>query len=205
MSVPSPLIHYCCRLLTFPSSMCLAKWTLNSCHVHTYITEIREEYWEFGGEGSVKTQGRSESTGVCFDIRGLSGRKSSRKCLLFPYDRAGYFPDSGLQPGISETRFWDEFSDVPTSSLLPHCSVPAAACSLLSGPQKVQVRKSVVLISTPCLLHRRQDTCSPLHFISRRWYIILKALFTLPFSKLCGIFLCAISQLLHVVSSNSPT
>lgn len=179
-NVPSPLIHYCCRILTIFSPKTLGKSTNNSCDVFTSLR-------------SGEDLGSSVSKATWKPEAGVS----QLRCVLMYWYIA--LVASGLKLGISETRFWDTFSDVAVNSILPHYSLPITAHLPMSGPQKVQVRKSGD--GSPKISHlfpkknkpnstssSQKPACHPLHCISRRWYIILKAWFNLLFSKLCGIF-----------------
>lgn len=108
---------------------------------------------------------------------------------------------SGMKVGISRPGSRDGFSGAPPSSIPPplllvhHCPLLPPGVGHGSAGGKVRGR-SADRPSSPCYenqtptlsLLRRRPACHPLHFLSRRWYIILKAWFDLLFSKLCGIF-----------------
>lgn len=143
----------------------------------------------------MRTQGRSESIGVCFDI------------LIYCFD--SQWPKAGNR--------WDQVLRWVLRFALEYCSAPLllAYCCLLTHEWTIkgadknarELKLSHFFTKKNKLnsMSSQKDSMLSFTFISRQWYIILKAWFNLLFSKLCGIFLYAISQLLHVTSNNSPT
>lgn len=181
---PSSLIHCCCKIWTVFSSKSPGK-SPDKIPATSFHHRFGEGYWESCGQGSMKAQGRSESTEVCFDkLIYLSGTQ---------------WPQPGNQR--------DPVLGCILRCSCELCSSPTTSYLLLpthtwEGPtQKVQVRESgegslqiFHLFSKEnkpnSMPSSQRPACHPLHCISRRWYIILKAWFNLLFSKVCGIFIC---------------